>query len=300
MIGSILFNNTPSTTTPSNVSNNDTLINSGNQVSSIEFDGGIGQNTFLNSGSTIGTLTFNGGNDDSNSFLNQGNNVSTINFTGGADANVFRNDGTGLGTVTFNGDAGSNYLLNDGSATSITLNGGADGSTLVNNGQDPNGLMTFNPGDGTNLFVNTTGSVLGTIGESISDMNVGGLIYNGSGGADTLVNSGILSNVTFNPGDGNNTLANTSAATLENSKYTGGSESDSLLNSGTMSFASFNGGTGADTLNLDGTSTNIDFLSGPAGGTFVLGPDSGTVSNITYTGGAGTDLFVNEDPARPA
>ncbi len=225
-----------------------TLVNSGSGLGTINYNGDEGSNTLINVGSNIGQITFGGG-ADGGAFLNAGNNVSVIIFNGGADANVFRNDGTQIGSISYTGDLGSRYsgyFLNNGSVASITYNGGSDSDTLVNNG--------------------TVGSTGGGTGF--------GIIFQGDGGADLIINTanGTINGLVFGGGADSDTLVN--AGALTNLLFLGGSDANAFVNSGAL------------------VSATVNFQGDDGAGQFV-NQAGGTASNINYDGGSDSDAFIN-------
>ncbi|HEV7879915.1 autotransporter-associated beta strand repeat-containing protein [Bradyrhizobium sp.] len=291
-----IFNNNAAGTVSGLVTNAGTTTNSG------ALNGGLSNiaGTTTNSGTINGGATIRGGTLNTNtatSVLNGGlTNSATVNAAGivnGAIANnagIFTTTGTLTSNSTFTNAAGATLAI--GAAT-YTLQG------LLTN----SGALTV--ANGATLDA-TTGGVTNNAGGSIT-VAAGGTVKDDLNNASTVVNNGAyIANVATNTNAGNisnaatgtwtgNVLGNTNAIT-NSGVWTGnvasnaGTISNNLTWTGTVSNAgAFNNNAGATVsgllTNTAGTTVNNGALNGGAnvsGGTFA---GSGTVTNLTVSGG---------------
>ncbi len=267
----------------------DILQNIGTITSVLNFGGDAGLDILTNSGS-IAELTFSGG-ADRDIFVNNGATPTTLNF--GGDAGIELSGAGIVGTLNFGGDAGADIFVNLSTISTLTFSGGADADIFVNNGTE---ISWLNFGGDTDVLLQGAGSI-------------SSLSFGGDDGADSLLNFGTVSTLTFNGGADNDVLRNTGTITTS-LNFGGDSGLDALLNSGTITNLTFNGGADADIFLNNGTAVtslnfggDADILVAGAGsvGTLNFGGDGGadllvnlsTISTLTFTGGADNDTLIN-------
>jgi Ca2+-binding RTX toxin-like protein len=248
------------------------------------------------------------------------NQVANIIALNGADFSTLTNVGSGT-TIALNG-ADFQTLINAGSATTINLNG-ADFQTLINGGAASGTTINLNGANFESLFtwstisVNGSGSQTaanGVVQVNLTDADFQTLVSSGTGttvnvnGADfaSLLNQASGTTINLNGADFNSLISSGSATTIYvngadfNSMQTtgastviniNGADFQTLVNSGTGTAININGSSFQYVEN-DGDNTTIVASSGFAGSSTLA--NNGNNSIVTYTGGSGADVFVND------
>jgi hypothetical protein len=243
----------------------------------------------------------------------------------GADFSTLT-DVAGNTTINING-ADFNTLVNAGSGTTIDVSG-ADFSTFINGGNATNAKITIdlNGVDFNSLYNYGGGATIGITGpdpstpsDGVVNINLNGADFN------TLVNSGFGSTINVT-GVTSDTVISTAPSTtinlngadfntLVNSGFGAtinvtGSDYDTLQNSGASaginingadfeSLVSSGGGTSVAVtassfqfVENDGDNATLNLNSTGAGSSTVANNGNGV--NVTYNGGPGDDVFVND------
>ena len=308
----------------------DILVNLGTVTGTLDFDGGADDDIFINAGAGTSTLNF-GGDDDT--LLSGMGTIANLNFGGDDGADVLLNTGT-LTTLTFTGGADDDIFVNNG-PTDTTLNFGGDDDVLLA-GAGTVGDLNFGGDDGADILLNL-GGVTGTldfdggadddiflnVGTEQSALNFGGddeillsgegavgvLNFGGDDGADVLLNTGMLTTLTFTGGADDDILVNNgmTATTLNfggdddillagfgsigDLNFGGDDGFDTLLNLGIADNLTFTGGADDDILENTGTVTAGLNFGGDDGLDTLL--NTGTIADLTFGGGADDDILRN-------
>jgi hypothetical protein len=211
----------------------------------------------------------------------------------GAVFDTLVNSGNATGsniTVNLNG-ANFDSLYNFGSGTQIAING-ADFSTLSNgvvsvnlNGADFQTLV--NTASGTTIYVN--GAVFDTLVNSGGSTSVPTTINLNGASFDSLVNSATGTQIISLNGADFNSLQNTGSST---SIAINGADFNTLTNSGSGTQIAINGSSFQFVQN-DGDNANLVLSLSSAAGSATLA-NNGNNTGVSFTGGAGADVFVND------
>jgi hypothetical protein len=266
----------------------DLLINSGDLLDTLTFNGGADDDIFVNLGSQLDDVFFDGGADD-DVLINDGPIIASLEFTGdlGNDRLWNRKGGILIDRLTFHGDEGLDVLINDAAGiTELIMWGGADDDVLQNNGTVID--LTFDGGADDDILVNSG---------VIEDV----LTFEGGADDDILVNRGVeVDTLDFSGDDGEDTLFNTGAVTTL--IFEGGADDDILQNNGATDTLSFFGDVnvaaggvaslddGADTLVNNGVVEELLFEGGADDDIL---QNNASVFSIEFDGGADDDVFVN-------
>ncbi len=265
----------------------DLLTNTGTVTSGLNFGGDDGIDGLFNTG-LVAALTFSGGADD-DILINNGPVTTTLNFGGDEDHLV----GAGsIGVINFTGDGGADLLVNLGAATTINFGGGADDDRLVNVGTVS---TTLSFGGDDDILV--AGAAV------VTSLNFGG-----DDGADSMLNTGTVTNLTFGGGADDDVIVN--RGTITGSLNFGGDD-DILVGTSGVSLIHFGGDEGADTLINLASLNNVNFAGGADDdvvrnegqilGSLNFGGDdgidsivnTGSLTSVIFTGGADNDLIIN-------
>jgi Ca2+-binding RTX toxin-like protein len=262
---------------------NDLLKNTGAGVH--VYDGGAGNNTVTYDGFTT-ALNLSLSSNDQNTNGDGGTEVfaNIQNLLGGAEADRLTGNSQnnilqgGSGNDTLTGLAGADQLLGGGGNDSLEGGAGAD---------------TLNGGDGfdTVSYSNASASVtlnLGTPGSGSGDAQGDVLVdiekIVGSGFSDTFVAGGTQFNLSYNGGNGSDTVSFIASSSGVNVR----------LQSGTSTGGAAQGATYSEIENLEGSNQN-DTLQGDSASNFLNGGDGddsllGTLGgNDTLDGGEGNN-----------
>ena len=290
----------------------DTLVNTGT-ITNLTFGGGADDDILQNNGTVLGMLDFNG-DDGLDVFTNTGI-LDTLDFDGGADDDIFINNGpnqtdldfggddnillNGSGTITnldFGGDSGADIFANLGAIETLTFGGGADDDVFINSGSD---ITSLDFGGDDDVLLSGNG-------------DISNLDFNGDDGLDTLQNFGTIDTLTFHGGADDDTLLNAGPITVQ-LDFSGDGGLDALLNTGNIEDLNFNGGADDDLfinngpeitslnfggddeilLSEPGTVGSLDF-NGDSGADFLVNLNA--IEAITFVGGADDDVFINNGP----
>ena len=267
------------------------LLNTGNQVGSIQMNAGFGFNLLSNQGSTVTNISLKG--------------AQTVPGQGFPSVRYLTATAPNYGSTPAN----ANILQNTGAnVTGLTLIGGHGLTSFINNGSNVqnvsvtagDGAATFyNSSTGTNLTnVQFTGGISSdSFRNDASGLNRFTLNMNGGGdvvdlrGASTGDQSNAATQSTVYLGDGGGTFSSI-GADLKNVTIYGGSGNDQfqLQGSGATNIA-IRGGYGTDTVIV--ASDRARGISVSALGSLNAGNFGANVSDITVTGGAGDTAFYN-------
>ncbi|MFO0940973.1 MAG: PKD domain-containing protein [Pirellulales bacterium] len=265
----------------------DLLTNTGTVTAGLNFGGDDGIDGLFNTGN-VGSLTFNGGADD-DILINNGPVATTLTFGGDDDLLV----GTGvIGEINFSGDDGADLLVNLGAATTINFGGGADDDRLVNAGSVS-----------TTLSFGGDDEILVAGAAVVTSLNFGG-----DDGADSMLNTGTISNLTFGGGADDDVIVNRGSIT---GTLDFGGDDDIVIGTSGVSLIHFGGDEGADTLINLASLNNVNFTGGADDdvvrnegqilGSLNFGGDdgidsiinTGSLTSVIFDGGADDDLIVN-------
>ena len=243
--------------TPTSDGGIDTLLNEGNDVIDLVFEGGADNDVFINNGDNVTGINFTG-DEGADTLVNAGQNAVDIVFSGGADDDLLQNTGVGVMTIEFDGDEGADALVNSGGNVGVidfTGDGGAD--ILINKGQDVGQILFSGGADGDSLR---------SLGSGFDNIN-----FDGDTGSDSLVQSGV--------GNVGSTVV-----------FTGGADDDLFAWQGNAGLTTVDTGLGDDYLLVDG-SGQLNLGGGLGDDYFVIQGNPNADVTIIEAANADTDTI---------
>jgi hypothetical protein len=243
--------------TPTSDGGIDTLVNEGNDIIDLVFEGGADNDVFINNGDNVSGIDFKG-DDGADTLLNTGSNAIDIVFAGGADDDVLQNTGNGVMSIEFTGDIGSDALINSGGNIDvIDFTGDAGADVLINKGQGVGQIIFMGGADGDSLRSQGSGF------DSIE--------FDGDTGADSLVQSGV--------GNVGSTVV-----------FTGGADNDLFAWQGNAGLTTVDAGSGDDYMLIDG-SGQLNLGGGLGNDYFVIQGNPNADVTINEIANADTDTL---------